>query len=230
MSNLWTIIPAAGESKRFKEFGYQTPKPLLRLKSKSGETGYMVQHVISDLSSWIRAGVIIALHEGVDKLQDLEERVMFVSQTTGQADTVYQIVKTLPDNDNVLILDCDMVLLTTDILLLIKMIQIYDVSIAVAETFDPNSSRVDQIPFPTRFVEKENISQYGIVGARCFKNARLLTIALKRTLEKCEDRHIEPYLSLAINPYPGIKFAHLITEYVDLGTPQRIMEAGWEIL
>jgi len=230
MSNIWTVIPAAGESRRFKDAGFVTPKPLLTLKSKSGEIGYMVQHVIADFPAWLRAGVIVALPEGFPKPIDLQERVVSIEHTTGQADTVYQVVKTLPDDDSVLVLDCDMILKTKDILTLVEMINVYDVTIAVSETFDPNASRVDSIPFPTRFVEKEPISQWGIVGGRAFKKAGLLTQALKKTLDRCVDRHQEPYLSLAINPYPGSKFAHVITDYIDLGTPERIKEAGWEIL
>lgn len=229
MTKLVVVILAAGESRRFKEAGYSLPKPLLRLKNPKGEEGRMIDHLVAEFPDWLFASVIVALPKGTSP-GTLGSRIMYIEHTTGQADSAYQIVKTLPDNNNVILLDCDMILNIKDILLLIEMIKIYDVSIAVAETFDPNSSRVDQIPFPTRFVEKENISQYGIVGARCFKNAKLLTHALKKTLERCEEKHVEPYLSLAINYYPGIKFAHLITEYVDLGTPQRIKEAGWEIL
>lgn len=230
MSNLWTVIPAAGESKRFREAGYSTPKPLLRLKSTKNEEGYMVEHVISELPAWIRAGVIIALPGHFDKPSALHERTMPIYNSIGQADTVYRVVKTLPDNDQVLVLDCDMILKSSDIIHLVELLSIYDVTVAVTETFDPNASRVDQVPFPIRFVEKEPISKWGIVGARAFKRADLLSVALERTFDRCQQRHQEPYLSMAMNPYPGNKFAHIVTEFIDLGTPERVKEAGWEIL
>jgi len=230
VSNIWTVIPAAGESKRFREAGYSMPKPLLRIKSPAGEEAYMVQHVIADLPSWLRAGVVIALPSHLDKPIDLEERTISIPHTIGQADTVYQAIKTLPDNDLVLVLDCDMILKSEDILKLVELLNIYDVTVAVTETFDPNASRVDQVPFPSRFVEKEPISKWGIVGARAFKSAAVLSVALERTFDRCTARHQEPYLSMAMNPYPGSKFAHVITDYIDLGTPERIKEAGWEIL
>ena len=213
MSKLWVVIPAAGKSQRFIDAGYLTPKPLLRLEAPDGKIGPMIEFIKDTVPKGLE--IIEILH---------------LEKTVGQADTVYQGIKDLPSDDSCLILDCDTLLQTIDIQKLISLLGIYDMSLLVAETFDPNASRVDQIPFPTRFVEKEPISQFGIIGARAFKDIGFLTLALKRTLDRCAIRSTEPYLSTAINHYPGTKFAHLITEYVDLGTPQRIKEAGWEIV
>ena len=209
MSKLWVVIPAAGESRRFKEAGYKTPKPLLHLRNNHGNVDTMINFVKDSIPM------------GLDVID-----VLRLEKTIGQADTVYQTVKNLPFIDSVLILDCDIILRIGDIEHIIEMLNSFDVVMAVTETFDPNASRVNQIPFPTRFVEKETISQYGIISARAFRSCGVLTAALKRLLDECET---EPYLSTAMNYYPGTKFAHLITEYVDLGTPQRIKEAGWEI-
>jgi len=213
MSKPLVIIPSAGRSQRFIDAGYVVPKSLLQLKAPDGKIGTMVDFVKDSVPKGLEIDVIYHLEK-----------------TIGQADTVYQSLKDFPVDDSCLILDCDTILKTTDIQKLIDLLEIYDVSLAVAETFDPNASRVDQIPFPTRFVEKENISQYGIIGARAFKNIGLLSIALKRTMDRCAIRSAEPYLSMAINHYPGTKFAHLITQFTDLGTPQRIKESEWEIL
>jgi len=227
---IWVVIPAAGESRRFKEAGYSTPKPLLRIRYND-TVSYMAHYVMSSIPL-IHCETLIVFPYGVEIPHNFDHTAgrMFLKSTTGQADTVYQAIKELPKNDSVLILDCDMVLQSEDVYKLVLILQIEDVAIAVAETFDPNASRVDQIPYPTRFVEKENISQYGIVGARAFKNIGILQEALSRTLERYEVLGKEPYLSVAINHYPGNKYAHLITNYVDWGTPERIKESGAEIV
>lgn len=225
MSDLWVVIPAAGESRRFKEAGYQTLKPLLTLKSPEGYISTMLGHVIKSLPAYPHH-LIIALPFGAKFIYDDVAKIE-IARTRGQADSLFQVVQGVPSNDQVLVLDCDMLLKPKDLMLLVGLLQIYDISVAVTETFDPNASRVDEVPIPTRFVEKQPISQWGIVGARGFRNAGILTEALRKTLEETKE---EPYLSMAMNNYPGTKIAHVITEYIDFGTPERIKEAGWEIL
>lgn len=239
MSDLWIVVPAAGKSRRFQEAGYSTYKPLLMIKNRIGETRTMMSHVLTPVMDYLYnpktdertpyKDVIVGLpsdsHPPCTGLQYYQ-----IEKTAGQADTVYQMIQDLPQEDPILILDCDMVLQTEDISRLVDLIKVYDVAIAVTETFDPNASRVDQIPYPTRFVEKEPISNYGIVGARAFRNIGNLKSALRRTIERYKVLGQEPYLSVAINHYPGTKFAHLITQYEDWGTPERIKESGAEIV
>lgn len=45
MSDLWIVIPAAGESRRFKEAGYSIPKPCLCIKNREGEVTAMINHI-----------------------------------------------------------------------------------------------------------------------------------------------------------------------------------------
>lgn len=236
MHNLQILIPAAGESKRFKEEGYDSPKALLYLKSSDGVVKDMLTHVIDTLPQekdslgW-PIPITIALSSNQEKwVVGNSITIKWIDKTIGQADTILQSIKDLKDEDSILICDCDMLLKKEDLKQLVWLLLGYDVTIAVSETFDPNASRVDQVPFPKMFVEKEPISQYGIIGARAFRSIGKLKQALKKTLEDCEKLNIEPYLSMAINNYVGTKYALLINEFVDLGTPERIRKAGWEII
>lgn len=229
-SHLHVVIPAAGESRRFLDQGYLTPKPFLQVKV-GDDSRMMVEHVINSLSDIIHHSFItVAVHDEVYRRITPFVNTCIVSKTIGQADTIYQVVKHFSPEDKVLVLDCDMVLATEDLRYLVDLLGVYDVSIAVTETIDPNSSRVDQVPFPTRFVEKEGISQWGIVGARAFKNAGYLTDALKRVIDRSIGRSVEPYLSTAINHYPGEKYAHVIKNYMDWGTPERLLKSGAHIV
>lgn len=235
MSKPWIVIPAAGESRRFKEAGFSTPKPFLVLEDPSGMQTEMLRHVLLSLPMPYDSRVIVGTTEPMGDLPHV-----VIPHTRGQADTVYQMVKTLPSADPVLVLDCDMLLRTEDITALLHLLTVYDMVTAVAETFDPNASRVDRVPFPTRFVEKQPISQWGMVSGRGFKKCGELAHALQTELATCAIRvalsqgHVisqqEPYLSSAMNLYNGTKYAHVITEYVDLGTPQRVEEAQWKII
>lgn len=223
MSDTWIVIPAAGESRRFKEAGYMDDKPFLTLADQNDFRALMYQHILFSIPHSVPIKRIVVGTRW--ELYNLAAAVQ-IKETKGQADTVYQLVKTLPPDDSVLVLDCDTILKTEDITKLLEFLKVYDMVVAVAETFDPNASRVDQVPFPTRFVEKEPISQWGMISGRGFKSCGDLAYALRQILSDDD----EPYLSTAMNYYPGTKYAHVITEYVDLGTPERIKEAGWKIL
>lgn len=229
-SNLYVIILAAGESKRFKEKGYTQCKPLLPI-TYAGATLSMLSWVILTLGE-IREpfNLLIAYPANLPLpvIELAQSSYVLIRETRGQADSLRQALAYVPENSRVLVLDCDMVLKRSDIQTLLDLLQTSDISIAVTETFDPNASRVDTVPFPTRFVEKEAISQWGIVGARAFKNSTLLIEALDEVLY-LGNLHVEPYLSTAINYYPGTKVAHIVSDYLDWGTPDRLENTGARI-
>jgi len=225
MSDLWIVVPAAGESRRFKEAGYTIPKPFLMIDDE-GLVMTMIGHVLYDINHYEK--ILVGLSNLAP--DDFEFPSILIENSIGQADTVYRMLSCLPQEDSVLVLDCDMILEADDIQKMMDFLKNYDVVIAVAESFNPNASRVDQVPFPTRFVEKEPISQYAIVGARAFKNIGLLKKALERTLDRYKKIGQEPYLSVAINHYPGTKYAHQITKYTDWGTPEAVKSSGAKIV
>lgn len=229
--NLWIVIPAAGDSRRFRDVGYMTPKPFLELQhQEGGPTEYMIQFVINSVDV-VDPKFLIVIRNDMNLPMSLEHHhVLRIRETIGQADTVYRAVKELPPTDPVMIMDCDMVLQADDIDRILELLKSYDSVIAVAKTFDPNASRIDQVPHPTRFVEKEPISEWGIVGVRAFRSAGLLAYALQRTLARYEEIHREPYLSVAINHIPGTKYAHVVKKFLDWGTPERIKESGFKIV
>lgn len=223
--HLWVVIPAAGKSKRFQDAGYMTPKPLLKVKL-GGKTQTMLEHVVDSIPPYMK-DIVIAVPAGVD--HPLNTAYKVIEETVGQADTILQALSDLPAQDRVLILDCDMILHTEDLERMVRLLEVYDATIAVTRTFDPNASRVDTIPFPTKFAEKEPISEWGIVGARAFKSIGDLVTALNYTMVYCDHTGVEPYLSMAINSYPGSKYALEIMDFYDLGTPERLRESGAQI-
>ena len=224
--DLWVIILAAGQSRRFLEEGYRLPKPLIRLRSKDGAECSMLSHVEDSLPVGFK-NVVAVLNQNVFSPKDFVGQKFFIKETQGQADTAHQAMKAINEDQKVLLLDCDMILDAVDLLAIASSLNFYDVSVAVTETFDPNASRVDQVPYPSMFAEKEPISQWGIVSARGFKSSKGLEAVLNHALGK---GGMDISLSNALNYYHGSKYAHVIKNYADLGTPQRIEQSGWKIL
>lgn len=227
MSELFILIPAAGESRRYKEAGYSLPKPTLWIENGDGVRASMLGHVEATLPP---GTVMVGLSAGVALPEDCFGNVVRINKTIGQADTIYQMLRGVSENARVLVVDCDMILGRKTLEELVALLNTFDVTIAVTYTFDPNASRVDKIPFPTKFVEKEPISAWGIVGARAFGNAGMLRDALAITVAAAGQNNEEPYLSTAINDYPGVKFAIETNFYVDWGTPERLQETDAKII
>lgn len=221
---LWTLIPAAGESRRFKEAGYEIPKPLLKLQSPEGVLKTMLGHVVCSLPNTMRDNVVVALKEGMSNPTDT--RTVWVENSKGQADTVRQVLKTLPESDRLLVLDCDMLLSANAIHEICSVGLVYDGVIGVTQSFDPNASRINKFPFPTFVVEKEPISEWAIISARYFRHIGLLHKAIKN-VKAC---YGEMYLSGVYNFYPNRLIAVNVGSYVDFGTPERVEASGWRIV
>lgn len=246
MSKLWVVIPAAGHSRRYAEYGAKHPKPLLTVDF-FGRTQTMIEYVLDSIPEEylvrerciigfpIVTDVNLTIYTVVYATPKISQRATtkFINFTRGQPDTVFQLIKDIPSEDSILTLDSDMLLRESDIRIVVESLKLYSLSVAVAKTFDPNASRVDQIPYPTQFVDKSPISAYGIVSARAFSSAGLLRWWLKSSLETSTG--VEPNFAAAMNGYkfPAERnnaFAHLITDYVDWGTPERLLASGAKLV
>jgi len=229
MSDPIAVILAAGQSRRFVEAGYSLPKPFLTIQDQDGKRGQMVDFVVNSLPDTMKIFIAIPATYLYAPQRDVQN--VHISRTYGQADTAYQVVSHLPKDRRVIVLDCDMVLQPRDVKNIIELTRLFETVTAVTPTFDPNASRVDSVPFPTRWAEKEPISSWGIVGARAFRNAGRLTTALRHVLEM-PGAPGEPYLSTAMNHYLsfGQNFAYEVSQFKDWGTPERIAASGAKII
>lgn len=228
MSDPLVLILAAGESRRFLEQGIRTPKALLTLEYM-GHEGSMLSFIQSGIPEQYDA--LTVLQSGHEAPNDIRGDVIHIAPTRGQAETVYRVLSTMREDRPILVHDCDMMLDVLDNHKLIDLLENYQLSVAVTETFDPNASRVDSVPFPDVFVEKQNISKWGIVGARAFESSLDLLQAIEIELRaNINTVDYEPYLSQAMNNFMGQAFAHVITDFVDWGTPERIVASGARII
>ena len=217
MSDLHILIPAAGRSTRFAAQGYTTPKPFLQIRDRNGVSKRMVDHVAD--SAPIGLTHILYPAGAPDSSGQAESVLILVNQVLDQL-----------DDARVLVLDCDMVLPRAVLIVLEKVLSVYSMSVAVAETFDPNASRIDSFPFPRVFAEKQPIGKWGIVGARAFRSARNLKTALEYTISVAKRTGSEPYISEAMNYYPGTAVAIPTDDFQDWGTPERVAASGATIV
>jgi molybdopterin-guanine dinucleotide biosynthesis protein A len=214
------IILAGGGSERFRTNGHTTPKPLLNVEF-NGVTRSMIEHVAATVPGELVQ--VWALPDwcpcppGVPKVN--------IKDSVSQVDTLIQTLRKFPLHEqSVLLLDCDTVLDPRDLLRVWRSAteHAYRSSVAVTRSDDPNMSRVDSVPFPSRFVEKQLISPWGIVSARAFSNAECLRLV---TSPHFVD------LAQVLNAYPGERHAvELERPWLDWGTPERLERTGARIV
>lgn len=114
---LHIIMPMAGEGRRFREQGYNVPKPLIEVDGVE-----IYKRAVSSIARCIDDNIKLKytfvvreefiLEHDIDKhIQSnfLDANVVSVAQTTkGALDTVMRAEKYIDDNDNILLLDCDL--------------------------------------------------------------------------------------------------------------------------
>lgn len=234
--NVWAVIPAAGESRRFKDEGFDEPKPLLTIKHKE-RTKRMIEWVFDSLPSAID-GVLVGYE---DKLHTYPLTVsgpvalkIPIENSKGQADTIQQMVGwvcgTQKYDDVCLVLNCDVIFTSIDLgRILTAMHSGFDMVIGVQRTHNEAMSFIDTYPVPKLFVEKKPISNWGMSGAWAFRSSVKLLRALQSL--KREDG-VEPYLSQALNYYQGSRYALELNpdNILDWGTPAAVRASGAEIV
>jgi len=195
------IIPIGGIGQRFKDEGYDLPKPLISALGKP-----MIYHVIDSLYLESTDTVHIVYHnhlkefnfETLIKFYFPKTNIKFVSLdylTKGAAETVLRGLETFTEdelNDNVLLLDCD-TFYNDDIVAGYKSAPIKN-TIFYFNSTDPNPIysyiNLDGITV-TNIKEKIKISDNANTGAYGFENSR----ELKQYCTKVLDLDKEVYIS-----------------------------------
>lgn len=239
--HLWVLVPAAGESRRFADAGYPTPKPFLRIAHKSLADGYpkaMLDHVVDSLPGDVPSLVSLPKRLAMSsKPGEALERTssMNLEKTRGQADSLRQMVRWLPkrylDDTAVVIVNCDVVFTDpSHIQWLVTQVDAgFVAATLVVESNSPAMSYAHPYPCPQRFVEKQVLGKHAMAGAWAFASAARLLSALDWA---CCQGSTEPYLSHAMGRIIGPKISKCIepTDMLDFGTPKAVKDAGAKII
>lgn len=167
-----TIIPAAGNGKRFVEAGYTVPKPFIPVLGKP-----MISHVIEMfMKPEIEIGILVRQDalDYAEQLRNYGTRIRVVPRLTeGTACTVLEAYDWI-DNDRELIIANSDQIVDTGIHEMIKQARQKDLdgSILCFKSSDPKWSYVElkDSGLVQRVVEKEVISDIATVGIYYFKH------------------------------------------------------------
>lgn len=179
------IIPMMGIGKRFLDAGYYEDKPFIKADGK-----LIIQRVIEPLLIVFDSVHIACRKEQAVRLHKVfpEDKVIIhiLEESKGASHTIYQVCKEIDNDEQVLCVDCDIIL--RDICL-----NVLTDDNAILTFKDEQKSGIysylevndDKI---VRIVEKEAISDIANAGVYLFKNAKLV-------LDNYKDNDKEQYLS-----------------------------------
>jgi CTP:molybdopterin cytidylyltransferase MocA len=223
-SVLYTLIPAAGASQRFKDAGYTTSKPFLPMNDHEGRC--MVDLVVETApcnSHAILVGIPGEDYHHEPLRSAIARYVPFYRRTKGQAETVRILTELLPEDASVLVINCDAV---TDYPMADFVQECCRENAAVGVlTVAGNSntalSYVKGSPWITATAEKRVISNAAVAGFYYFRRAGDLLNALK-IQDNVEQG--EQYLTPSLNHLVsfGVLNVPLVAPYTltSWGTPE----------
>jgi hypothetical protein len=218
------IIPACGNSQRFKDVGIQTPKGLIKF-SFGGVVKTMIEHVVPNLD--LRTIVVTTDSQCSEFQKTLPKGigVWSIRNSLGQLDTVLQALSSggIPEDQQIIIINCDDKFPREIIQELINLDA--DCGTVVFKT-EPNNryGYIDGFPYFERGAEKQPISSYALAGAFMFRNKQVFENAVYSQENKWVGTNGEHYLSHLFEYIKGKKQAVLCKreEIVDFGTPDSL--------
>ena len=235
MRTLHIIMPMAGEGSRFKEAGYDVPKPLIKFEGKE-----LYRHALDsiDIMKWddyvkmndIKYTFIVRKEFITDYNIDKEIKkyypnanILFVEKTTrGALETLMLARDLIDDEDYVVSLDCDIKFICDNYVREIWNRLMYDSFIPMVLTFyskNPIYSFIHPINthYGDHLEEKNQISTYAIGGCYCLGTGKNLKLASEQYIKDFEYGVIdskELYISGVYNYIMNIIKAN--TEIVDM--------------
>ena len=221
---LRVLIPAAGSSKRFRDVGINTPKGMIRFRLRGSGNRPMLAHIVEGhrLDPYrINVGVSSEEREWQKAVTPL--LVNRVGRTRGQAETVLNMLRTIPleDDGPVLVLNSDCAYLyPLDVF--VAQAKGYKKAVLVFPSDDRAYSYVDALPLFHTAREKEPFSPWAIAGAYYFEHRSQLLEAITSQIAANHLHAGEFYLSgtLTYMSGTGLAVAMQRDQWINWGTPE----------
>jgi dTDP-glucose pyrophosphorylase len=215
------LIPAAGESSRFRAQYGGVPKGLIRFGWRTGEKT-MIEHCVP--RGWEGNVVVMCREQDADLFAAELPSTWFlqsVPHTTGQADTVQQAW--VPADHEVLVVNCDNGF-ENGMGMFLTACRRFKASAGAVVMPGRGNRRygyVDDYPLFRRAVEKSAISNYALAGAFYFQNIETIKDAYALLIAEGAGAG-ERYLSALFERITGPKVAYHISknELHEWGTPE----------
>lgn len=110
LNNIIAIMPMAGRGQRFKNYGYETPKPLIKIGKKpmfAKATESFPKNLKWIFISQRKFKLSTIYEKSLKKFQ--KAKVVYLEKyTSGQANTVSKAIKFLTKKENIIIHSCDL--------------------------------------------------------------------------------------------------------------------------
>lgn len=231
---LHLVIPMAGEGSRFKDKGFNLPKPLIVIHDKPffyWSVMSVKNHVgIEDIKF-----VILSEHRerfGIDReiYKYFPEAEIIVIPTTlpGAVFTCLEGVRDIADDLPVMFNDCDHMFKCNELYTALNSGFDYDGGLLTFESTLPNFSYVsyDNNGRVIGTVEKQLVSTQAICGAYLFRDSKLFSNMARKYVNECP--YNECFMSGIYNVmcHENLQIAIFRTDWnVDFGTPEQLVLA-----
>lgn len=174
------VIPAAGKGQRFKDAGYETPKPLIDIHGES-----MISRVIKNFRPRTDHRVILIARSDAPHLSaDTGVEIIDLAyDTEGAVSTVLEAEKYIGREDPLIIANCDQLILGFDVNDF--MAKAADCSVAVFPSDVPHHSYVkEENGLVTEVAEKQVISNKAVGGVYFYRKSKYFFDNARRMIKK----------------------------------------------
>ena len=243
------IIPMAGEGKRFKEAGYQVPKPLIQVGGRR-----LLEWALDAIPKPWRRAVIPVIHTGQAELCDVFVDIepyfnrmfgtgkpcLLTGPTSGAACSVLAAAVGLPSDAPVIVMNADQWIdIDLEAVHKTAIAEQWDGFVLTFEGSGPQWSYAitDGTDFVVQIVEKKEVSPYPTCGLYWFRRAGDLVKAICSMVYKEDRTNGEFYLAPSMNHLErhrrNVRIVP-VKEFHGLGTPEQVREfeallnAGWK--
>jgi len=220
---LQIVVPAAGLGKRFREAGYEDPKPLIQIHGRA-----MIEHVLHNIRPEQDHRITVVCQRAhYDRLKKINvDRLLPLDNVTeGAAMTVRYACQVLPLRDHLMVANSD------------QLLEAWSPTEFITSTLGANGSVV---VFPgdgskkwsyaevnrgkvVRIVEKEPISEWATCGIYWWKSVEEYLRASMEMILYGDRVNGEFYVAPVFNYVENVR-AYKVKSMIGLGTPEDLKE------
>lgn len=211
---LWTLIPAAGASARFVAAGYTIPKPFLLLSD-----GRSMLEAVGALAP-AYSKVLVALPGEATAPPWCSSIIPVYRITKGQAETVAIMAALIPEDAEVLVINCDQVtdFPMEEFIFQCKATDAVAGVLTIPGNNNPAYSYVCGWPRVTEAREKDPFSEYAVAGFYWFRTAGTLLAAIRcEEPSSASERYLTPALNWITTTNVKLPAGYHVTSW---GTPE----------
>lgn len=223
------IIPAAGESKRFKKDGIKLSKYLFNIKSVKK---IMVNYLSDFLPNQIKI-LILKNKDSFNKNSKGFKKINLQKKSNGQAHTIFMGLDSIKNNDSIFINSCDVFSIfnikkylklkkTSDIIVFLSSKSFINLSPNEYTWALTNNNKLEKLYIK----KKPQINSKLITGNFYFKSKNIFNKCYKHTSFSKNEMYVDEMINTAIKLKLNVKYIN-DDHYVNLGTPKLIKEFSY---